>query len=227
MGHPHANRLESVCNSQLLPDKLTVKNNVFKHCQTCVLGKFAKLSFASSTSEVDAPFDLIHCDLWGPSPILSRLRYKYFVLFIDHFTRFTWVYFLRAKSELANIAKNFVTMIETQFGKVIKIFRSDPGGEFCASELVQFFSDKGILTQQSCPGTPEQNGVVERKNRHGLEIARTLLLESSVPPQFWVEAIHTAVHFINMQTTPILRNQSLFFILFHKSRNYINLRVFG
>ena len=57
--------------------------------QTCVLGKFAKLPFASSNTKVDAPFDLILCDLWEPSPILSRLGYKYFVLFIDHCTRFT------------------------------------------------------------------------------------------------------------------------------------------
>lgn len=112
LSHPHVSRLESIFNSQLLSDKLTVKNNVCKHCQTSVLSKFAKLPFVSSTTEVDAPFNLIHCDLWGPSPILSRLVYKYFVLFIDHFTRFTWVYFLCAKSELVNIAKYFVTMIE-------------------------------------------------------------------------------------------------------------------
>ena len=122
LGHPHASRLESMFKSKVLPDKLIVKNNDFQHCQTCVLGKFAKLPFTSSTTKVDASFDLIHCDLWGPSPILSKLGYKYFVLFIDHFTRFTWVYFLHAKSELENIAKNFVTMIETQFGKVIKKF---------------------------------------------------------------------------------------------------------
>ena len=59
--------------SQLLLDKLIVKNNDFQHCQTCVLGKFAKLPFVSSNTKVDAPFDLIHCDLWGPSPILFRL----------------------------------------------------------------------------------------------------------------------------------------------------------
>ena len=74
-------RLESMFKSQLLLDKLIVKNNDFQHCQTRVLGKFAKLPFASSTTKFDAPCDLIYCDLWGPSPILSRLWNKYFFPF--------------------------------------------------------------------------------------------------------------------------------------------------
>lgn len=130
-----------------LLEKLNFKPISYKNSQSCALGKFAKLPFDSSTTQVDAPFHLLHCDLWGPSPVLSKLGYKYFVLFIDQFSRYSWVYFLRVKSELANIANNFITMIETQLERRIKIFRSDPGGEFCASDLTKFFQEKGILAQ--------------------------------------------------------------------------------
>lgn len=92
-------------SSQILP--LNSKNNIIRHCQTCVLSKFVKLYFVSSTAKVDP--------LWGPSPILSKLSYTSFVLFIDHFTCYTWVYFLLVKSELATVAKTFILMIETQF----------------------------------------------------------------------------------------------------------------
>lgn len=116
--------------------------NVFTNCQSFALGKFAKLPFVYSTTQVDAPFHLIHCDLWDPSLVLSRLGYKYFALFIDHFTQFTWVYFLHTKYDLANIAQAFVAMIETQFGNIIKVFHSDSSGEFCVSNLNSFFSAK-------------------------------------------------------------------------------------
>lgn len=116
--------------SSFLPEKLNFKPISYKNCQSCALGKFAKFPFDSSTTQVDAPFHLLHCDLWGPSLVLFKLGNKYFVLFIDQFSRYTWVYFLQVKSERANIAKNFITMIDTKFGKRIKIFRSDPGGEF-------------------------------------------------------------------------------------------------
>lgn len=90
-----------------------------------------------------------------------------------------------------------------------------------------FFKQKGILTQQSCPGTPKQNGIVEQKNLHVLEIAPTLLFELCVPPQLWVEAVYIVVHLINQQTSPIIGNRSPYFTLYNKLHDYTYLRVFG
>ena len=114
LGHPHTIRLEHMSKSGLLLKKMNVKSISFDHkCQSCALEIASKLSFSSSNTKVDEPFDLIYSDLWGPSPILSRLGYRYFVLFINQYTQFAWVYFLCAKSELTNIAKIFITMIRT------------------------------------------------------------------------------------------------------------------
>jgi len=146
------------------PVMKSIPENLLQPCESCAHSKSHKLPFPSSTTTYAESFDLVHSDVWGPSPVLSRLGYKYFLLFIDHATRYTWVFFIRNKSDVPMMIRNFVTFVETQFCKTIKIFRSDSGGEYTQTSLLEFFRAKGILTQRTCPHTPEQNGVVERKN---------------------------------------------------------------
>ena len=90
-----------------------------------------------------------------------------------------------------------------------------------------YLQNHGILSQRSCPYTPQQNGVAERKNRHLLDTVRSLLLESSVPAKFWPEALATAVHLINRLPSHRLSNQTPYFRLFHKDPTYTHLRSFG
>ena len=89
-----------------------------------------------------------------------------------------------------------------------------------------FLQNEGILSQHSCPSTPQQNGVAERKNCHLLDVVRTLLLESYVPLHFWCEALSTTVHLINRLPFPTLHNVSPFY-KFGYSPSYFNLRTFG
>ena len=90
----------------------------------------------------------------------------------------TWIYFLKNKSEVLDRFSIFYAMIQTQFQKNIQIFRSDNGGEFVNTHMKLFLQSKGIIHQTTCPHTPEQNGVTERKNRILLEMIRALLIES-------------------------------------------------
>ena len=96
-----------------------------------------------------------------------------------------------------------------------------------SNEFQDFLQSKGIISQHSCPSTPQQNGVAERKNRHLLDVVRTLLLDSSVPPCFWCEALSTAVHLINCLPSPMLNHVSPFSKLFGHSPLYSDLRTFG
>ncbi|BBG97094.1 transposable element gene [Prunus dulcis] len=109
-------------------------------------------------------------------------------------------------------------LAKTQFSAHIKILRSDNG---------DFLQTHGIISQRSCPSTPQQNGVAERKNRHLLDVVRTLLLESSTPSRFWCEALSTDVHLINRLPSPTLHHNSPFTKLFGRPPSYSNLRTFG
>ena len=104
--------------------------------------------------------------------------------FIDDYNRFTWVYFLRSKSDVFSTFKTFVTHVETQFSTCVKILRSDSGGEYMSHAFQSFLQKKGILSQRSCPYTPQHHGVIEHKNGHLLDVVCTLMLESFVPPRF-------------------------------------------
>ena len=96
-----------------------------------------------------------------------------------------------------------------------------------SNEFQVFLQSKGIISQRSCPLTPQQNDVAERKNRHLLDVVRTLLLESSVPPHFWCEALSTIVHLINRLPSPMKNHVSPFSKLFGHSPLYYDLRTFG
>ncbi|KAI3768520.1 hypothetical protein L2E82_19267 [Cichorium intybus] len=198
LGHPSTGYLHT-----LFPNLFPSKN--LSLCETCVLAKSHRQTFKPNKTRVDVPFSLIHSDVWGPSPIIGGQNLRFFVLFIDDCTRMTWMYFLKNKSEVLDKFIMFHTMIQTQFQKNIQIFRSDNGGEFVNTSMKQFFQSKGIIHQTSCPHTPEQNGVAERKNRFLLEITRALLIESKVPKSFWPEALATATYLINRLPTNILK----------------------
>ena len=99
-------------------------------CTSCQLAKSHRLPFPQSVSRALHPFELVHSDLWGPSPITSITSVKYFILFIDDFSRFSWFYLLKSKDEAYNAYLQFQTLIKTQFNTVIKKIRSDWGGEF-------------------------------------------------------------------------------------------------
>ena len=118
---------------------------------------------------------LIHTDVWGPSHTVSLKGHRWFVSFIDDFSRTTWLYITKEKREEFSIFQNFHDMVRTQFGAIMKILRFDNGGEYIDSRLGGYFSSHEILHQTSCTDTPQQNGVTKRKNRHLLDIARYLL----------------------------------------------------
>jgi transposase InsO family protein len=139
----------------------------------------------------DRPLELLHMDLFGPIAYISIGGSKYCLVIVDDYSHFTWVFFLQDKSQTQETLKGLLRRLR------IKKIRSDNGTEFKNSQIEGFLEDEGINHEFSSPYTPQQNGVVERKNRTLLDMARTMLDEYKTSYRFWAEAINTACYAIN------------------------------
>ena len=135
---------------------------------------------------------------------------------------------MKTRAELFSIFQKFYVEILTQFNISIRVLRSDNAREYFSAPFISFMSQHGILHQSSCAHTPQQNGVAERKNRHLIETARTLLLHSYVPFRFWGDAVLTACYLINRMPSSVLHAQIPHSLLFPDQPLYfLPPRVFG
>lgn len=146
---------------------------------------------------------------------------------VDDYTRSTWIHLLSTKSNTLQVLKSFINMVENQFKTTIKTIRSDNGLEITSKETTQFFITNGIIHQKSCPYTPQQNNVVERKHNHLLQTARALLFQSKLPLEYWGECILITTHLINRLLSNYLKNKYLYELLYNKKPDYSQLRSFG
>ena len=222
LGHPHHEALKlalTSCNVSI-PNKSN-----FTVCSACCLGKAHRLPSHPSTSIYTRPLELVYIDLWGPASTVSSCGFQYFLTIVDAYSKFTWIYPIKYKSDTYHTFVQFKTMIELQLGIQIKAVQSDWGGEFRA--LTKLFQEKGVLHRITCPHTHHQNGSVERKHRHIVEIGLTMLAHANLPLSYWDHAFLTATFLINRTPTTLLANHSPYFKLYNKSFDFKMLKVFG
>lgn len=134
-------------------------------CDVCHQARQTCLSFLESDNISKNVFDLVHIDTWGPYGVSSITGASYFLTIVDDHSRSTWVHLMKSKSEAPSIFTQFVQMIKTQFGKHIKAVRTDNAPELIAGQFKAFLLAQGMTHQTTCPHTPQQNGVVERKHK--------------------------------------------------------------
>jgi transposase InsO family protein len=217
LGHPHSRALNLV-----LPN-VAFKND---NCEACILGKHCRSVFPKSSTLYENCFDLVHSDVWS-SPCASREHHKYFVTFIDEKSKFTWVTLLTSKDKVFEAFTNFQTYVFNQYSAKVKILRTDNGGEYTSQTFKSSLARHGIIHQTTCPYTPQQNGVAERKNRHLMEVARSMMFHNNVPKRFWNDAVVTACYLINRIPTKVLNDVSPFEVLTKTKPPIDHLRVFG
>lgn len=170
------------------------------------------------------PLQIIYSDLWGPSPILAVDRKRYYVLFVDQFSKYMWLHTIQSKHKVLDVFKTLHPLLERRFQTKILSFYTDGGGEFQSSS---YLKSQGIERLISPPYTPQRVAVVERRHRHVVETAKTLMHQASLPSTFWIFACHQAVFLINRMTTPNLKDKCPYELLFQESPNYDNVKIFG
>ncbi|KAK0600695.1 hypothetical protein LWI29_017553 [Acer saccharum] len=223
LGHLALSVLQHLFSSHNLPVSKSEKN--FSHCSACLCNKSHKLPFGTSTLSSNKPFEILCTDVWGPAHILSFDKFKYYVIFVDYYSKYTWLFPLKYKSEVSQVFKKFKLLVENFFNAKIKTVYSDGSGE--AQTLGLELQNFGIQHLKSPPHTPEHVGTAERKHRHVVETALTLLHHASVPLKFWSLVFQTVVYLINRMPTKVLSHKSPYSLLFGSAPNYNKLRVFG
>ncbi|WVZ52663.1 hypothetical protein U9M48_003701 [Paspalum notatum var. saurae] len=146
---------------------------------------------------------------------------------VDDFSWFSWVFFMEFKDEVFGFVWDLVLRLRNESHKPMRAIRSDNSGEFRNSRFENFCRDLGLEHQFSSPYTPPQNGVVERKNRTLVEMARTMLDEHKTPRRFWVEAVNTACYIVNRIFLRAFLGKTSYELRFGRQPSVKHLRAFG
>ena len=175
------------------------------------------------------PFELLHMDIFGPTHYATPTNASslYGFVIVDDYSTYTWVHIILYKTEVQEVFTRFSSRASTNFGIKIKHIRSDNGTEFKNTGLDDYLDELGITHELSAPYTPQQNSVVERKNRTLVEMARTMLEEYQTPRRFWPEAINTACHIINRVYLHKFLKKTSYELVTEKKPNVSYFKVFG
>jgi len=213
--------LQETISKRLVNGISISKATELSFCEGCVEGKIHRKPF-KPVGEIHstARLQLVHSDVCGPMSTESIGGKKYFVTFIDDYSRCCSVYFMKHKSEVLEKFKEFEEATTTDSKNRIRRLRTDNGGEYVSKEFEAYLRSKGILHEFTVPNSPQQNGVAERMNR---TLARSMLSHAGMPKGYWAEAIATAAYVRNCVSTTAFREDKTPF----ERKNVSNLKVLG
>nr|GEW97902.1 retrovirus-related Pol polyprotein from transposon TNT 1-94 [Tanacetum cinerariifolium]GEW98200.1 retrovirus-related Pol polyprotein from transposon TNT 1-94 [Tanacetum cinerariifolium] len=197
-------------------------------CAACQKGKQHKATCkAKLVSSIIQPLQMLHMDLFGLTSIMSINHKKCCLVVTDDFSRFSWVFFLATKDETSKVFKPFITTIENQINKKVKVITCDNGTKFKNRNLDEFCGMKGIKKEYRNARTPQQKEVIERKNMTLIEEARTMLADSLLPITFWAEAVNTACYVLNRALVTKTQNKTPYELLNGRAPRLDFMRPFG
>ncbi|KAM0005355.1 putative RNA-directed DNA polymerase [Helianthus debilis subsp. tardiflorus] len=220
LGHPSFQVFKSIMSTLGLKfNKVSLESF---HCNSCSSNKSHKIPFGKNSFVANKPLQLLYSDVWGPTQT-SIDGFKYYVIFVDYFSKYIWLFPLKRKSDVAIIFPQFKSLVEKYFQTSIISLFTDNGGEYIG--LKSFLTTHGISHYTTPPHTPEQNGVAERRHRHVVETGLALLHHAHLPTSFWSHAFQAATYLINRLPTTILNNKSPYEVLFNVAPNLNHLDV--
>jgi len=182
----------------------------------CIKGKQANKTTKGARKSFEI-LEIIHTDMCGPFPTPCLNGQRYFISFIDDHTQYMYLYFLTNKAEVLNAFKTYKVEVEKQKEKKIKIVRSDRGGEYYGrytengqmiGPFVKLIQEESIVAQYTMPGTPQQNGVAEKRNRTLMDMVKSMLSNSELPLFLWGKALKTVVYVLNRVPSKVVPKTS-------------------
>jgi hypothetical protein len=210
-------------------DGMNLKEVPLHHiCEGCIKGKHQRTSFPKDgTTRASQLLEIVHTDVCRPMKTTSHGGARYFLTFIDDFSRKTHVYFLKAKGEAFEKFKQYKALVENEIGHKIKMLRFDNKGEFVSKKFDAFLGECGIQRQTSAPYSPQQNGVAKHANRTIMECARSMILAQGLELEFWGKAVSTTVYIKNRCPTKALDSKTPQEAWSGRKPNVSHLRIFG
>ena len=192
------------------------------------MGKQIKTSFKNKNFiSTSRPLELLHMDLFSPSRTTSLGGKSYAFVIVDDFSRYRWVLFLAHKNDVFHEFSKLCRKIQNEKGFIISCIRSDHGREFENVEFEGFCDEHEIEHNFSSPRTPQQNGVIERKNRTLQEMVGTMLHENNLPTYFWTETVNTSCYILNKVLIRPSLDKAPYEIWKNKKPNISYFKVFG
>ncbi|KAE8664908.1 hypothetical protein F3Y22_tig00112738pilonHSYRG00917 [Hibiscus syriacus] len=223
LGHMSEQGMKVLVEKKLLPGLTKVSLTL---CEHCITSKQHRLKFNTTNSRGKSVLESVHSDVWQDS-VTSLGGAKYFVSFIDDYSRRCWVYPTKKKPDVFSTFKNFKARVELDSGNKIKCFRTDNGGEYKSEEFDDFCRKEGIKRQFTVANTPQQNEVAEQMNRTLLERTRAMLRDAGLEKSLWAEAVYTACYLVNRAPSTAIELKTPMEMWTGKPVDYSNLHVFG
>ncbi|KAG7554412.1 Integrase catalytic core [Arabidopsis suecica] len=227
LGHINPETIKTMIKKELVRGipQVNIEKEV---CGSCLLGKQTRHVFPQATTfRATKILELVHGDLCGPITPSTTAGNRYILVLIDDHSRYMWTALLKEKSESFNKFKKFKALVEQETGERIQTLRTDRGGEFLSQEFNSFCEDSGIKRQLTAPYTPQQNGVVERRNRTMMEMTRTIMKHMQIPNYLWGETIRHTTYLLNRIATRSLSESTPYEAFYKRKPNVDHLRVFG
>ncbi|GJT74320.1 retrovirus-related pol polyprotein from transposon TNT 1-94 [Tanacetum coccineum] len=195
-------------------------------CSACQLGKSKKHTNSPKTENTNLEvLNTLHMDLCGPMRVQTINGKKYILVIVDDYSRFTWVKFLRSKDETLEVVIKFLKQIQVSLNKTVRFICTDT--EFVNHDLTQYYESVSIFHKKSVPRTPQQNGIVERRNRTLIEAARTMLIFSKAPMFLWAEAVATACYTQNRSLIHTHQLKTPYELVHNKKPDLMFFQIFG
>ncbi|GJV69782.1 zinc finger, CCHC-type containing protein [Tanacetum coccineum] len=203
-------------------------NHAGQICDACLLGKHSRTPFPNQAKfRSKNPLDLVYGDLCSPISPATHSGKKLIFLLVDDCTRFMWAYFLTTKDQAFSTFKEFRQQIEMEMRMKLRMLRTNRGGEFTSNEFTKYCKENGIARQLTAPYSPQQNGVVERRNRTVLSTMRSMMKAMKLPLTFWAKAVRHTIYILNRVPTRALIDKTPYEALYNRKPNMENLRIFG